>query len=76
MTQKDKNQKYPLLCPLCGAKANIKVREDTILLKFPFYCKSCKKESLINVVKWKIVLADESEKHEEETNQESQTLEE
>ena len=38
-----------LLCPICGSKARLKVREDTILEKFPLYCPKCKQETLINV---------------------------
>ena len=38
-----------LLCPICGSKTRLKVREDTILEKFPLYCPKCKHETLINV---------------------------
>ena len=38
-----------LLCPICGSKTRLKVREDTILEKFPLYCPKCKQETLINV---------------------------
>jgi len=43
-----KQEKW-LLCPVCGNKTRLKVREDTILEKFPLYCPKCKQETLINV---------------------------
>lgn len=38
-----------LLCPICGNKTRLKLREDTILENFPLYCPKCKQEILINV---------------------------
>ena len=38
-----------LLCPICGNKTRIKLRQDTVLINFPLYCPKCKKENLINV---------------------------
>ena len=35
-------------CPGCGKKM-FKVRPDTVLRKFPGYCKRCKKEYLITL---------------------------
>lgn len=43
-----KQEKW-LLCPVCGNKTRLKLREDTILENFPLYCPKCKKETLINV---------------------------
>ena len=43
-----KQEKW-LLCPVCGNKTRLKLREDTILEKFPLYCPKCKQETLINV---------------------------
>ncbi len=40
-----------LLCPLCGNKTRLKIREDTVLENFPLYCPKCKQETLINVRK-------------------------
>ena len=37
------------LCPVCGNKTRIKLREDTILENFPLYCPKCKHETLIAV---------------------------
>ena len=38
-----------LLCPVCGNKTRLKVREDTELINFPLYCPKCKQETLVNV---------------------------
>lgn len=43
-----KQEKW-LLCPVCGNKTRLKLREDTILENFPLYCPKCKQETLINV---------------------------
>lgn len=46
-------------CPLCDNKTRIKVFEDTVLINFPLFCPWCKKETVINVVKLKMVISDE-----------------
>ena len=38
-----------LLCPVCGNKTILKVRQDTELINFPLYCPKCKQETLVNV---------------------------
>ncbi len=38
-----------LLCPVCGSKTRLKLREDTILENFPLYCPKCRQETLIRV---------------------------
>ena len=38
-----------ILCPICGNKTRLKIREDTVLEKFPLYCPKCKHETLIEV---------------------------
>ena len=43
-----KQEKW-LLCPVCGNKTRLKLREDTVLENFPLYCPKCKQETLINV---------------------------
>ena len=43
-----KREKW-LLCPVCGNKTRLKLREDTVLEKFPLFCPKCKQETLINV---------------------------
>ena len=40
-----------LLCPVCGNKTRLKVRQDTELINFPLYCPKCKQETLVNVKK-------------------------
>lgn len=36
-------------CPVCGNKTRIKMREDTVLKRFPLFCPKCKQESLIEI---------------------------
>ena len=38
-----------LICPVCGNKTRLKVRQDTELINFPLYCPKCKQETLVNV---------------------------
>lgn len=38
-----------ILCPICGNKTRIRIRDDTVLENFPLFCPKCKKETLINV---------------------------
>lgn len=38
-----------LICPVCGSKTRLKLREDTILKNYPLYCPKCKQETLIEV---------------------------
>ena len=38
-----------VMCPVCGNKTRVKIREDTELINFPLYCPKCRKENLINV---------------------------
>lgn len=49
-----------IVCPLCQRNLQIKVYEDTVLLNFPVYCGSCQKEMIINVVKCRLQLKNES----------------
>ena len=42
------NEKW-VLCPVCGNKTRIKIRENTVLLNFPLFCPKCRQEQLINV---------------------------
>ena len=48
-----------LICPVCGSKTRLKLREDTILEKFPLYCPKCKQETLINAKQMKITVIKE-----------------
>ena len=38
-----------VLCPVCGSKTRLKIREDTVLENFPLFCPKCKHETLIAV---------------------------
>ena len=44
-------------CPVCGGRTRIKVYSDTVLLNFPLYCPKCKNETIINIVKLKMVIS-------------------
>ncbi|WP_286082814.1 cysteine-rich KTR domain-containing protein [Parablautia intestinalis] len=35
-----------IYCPICGSKICDKIRKDTVLKNYPFYCLKCKKETL------------------------------
>ena len=48
-----KQEKW-LLCPACGNKTRLKLREDTVLEYFPLFCPKCKQETLINVQQMKM----------------------
>ena len=37
-----------VLCPICGNKTRLQIREDTELKNFPLYCPKCRQECLIN----------------------------
>lgn len=37
-----------VLCPVCGNKTRLQLRQDTELKNFPLYCPKCRQESLIN----------------------------
>lgn len=38
-----------ILCPFCGNKTRLKIRDDAVLENFPLYCPKCKHETLIAV---------------------------
>ena len=48
-----------IYCPICGRKTRTRVHQDTVLVKFPLFCATCKKETRINVVQMKMVVSDE-----------------
>ena len=54
-----KKESLWISCPICDNKTRTKVYEDTVLINFPLYCPWCKKETVINVVKLKMVISDE-----------------
>ena len=45
-----------LLCPICGNKTRMKVRDDTELKNFPLYCPKCRQESLIDLKQLQITI--------------------
>ena len=46
-------------CPVCHSKTRVKIRDDTVLEKFPLFCPKCRQETLINVKSLKIVVIKE-----------------
>ena len=48
-----------IYCPIFGRKTRTRVYQDTVLVKFPLFCATCKKETRINVVQMKMVVSDE-----------------
>ena len=36
-----------ILCPVCGNKTRVQIREDTELKNFPLFCPKCHKQTLI-----------------------------
>ena len=43
-----------LLCPKCGKKTRLKLRDDTELKNFPLYCPKCKQMTLVDVKNFNI----------------------
>lgn len=37
-----------VLCPKCNKKTSVRVNPDTVLHRFPLYCRWCKKEIIIS----------------------------
>ena len=52
------NEKW-VLCPVCGSKTRIKIRENTVLLNFPLFCPKCRQEQLIYVQQLKVTIIKE-----------------
>ena len=52
------NEKW-VLCPVCGNKTRIKIRENTVLLNFPLFCPKCRQEQLIIVQQLKLTIIKE-----------------
>lgn len=49
-----------VLCPVCGNKTRLKLREDTFLRNYPLFCPKCKQEKLISAENLKIVVVEET----------------
>lgn len=50
-----------ILCPFCGRKTRLKIRDDTVLENFPLYCPKCKHETLIGVKQRSLIIIKESD---------------
>ena len=50
-----------ILCPICGNKTRLQIREDTELKNFPLYCPKCKQESLIEAKDLQVTVITESD---------------
>ncbi|GFI17761.1 hypothetical protein IMSAGC009_02933 [Lachnospiraceae bacterium] len=48
-----------LLCPICGNKTRLQIRQDTELKNFPLYCPKCKQETLIEAKKLRVIIIKE-----------------
>ncbi|MGD9569913.1 MAG: cysteine-rich KTR domain-containing protein [Sedimentibacter sp.] len=48
-----------ILCPVCGNKTRVKMRDDTVLENFPLFCPKCKQETLVNVKQLNISIVKE-----------------
>ena len=46
-------------CPRCKHKTRLKVYEETVLLYFLLYCPKCKRETVVNIAKLKMVISKE-----------------
>ena len=38
------------VCPKCGWDGQQRVRPDTVLIKFPLYCRKCKTTSVVDYI--------------------------
>ena len=43
-------------CPICGGKTRVKITEITVILNFPLFCPKCKKETVVDIVKLKMIV--------------------
>ena len=46
-------------CPICGNKSRNKMRSDTELKNYPLYCPKCKRETLVDVKDFQIIVIKE-----------------
>jgi len=53
-----KKEKF-LQCPICDNKTKTKIRNDTMLEKFPLFCQKCKKETIINAKQFIVTVINE-----------------
>ena len=59
MKDKTTNLGHWLLCPFCGSKTRIRLRDDTELRNFPLFCPKCKQETLVEVNKFEVTVIKE-----------------
>lgn len=52
-----------LPCPLCGKQTDTKVLPETVLVRYPLFCAQCRQETLVDVVKMRMVLSDDIDVH-------------
>lgn len=57
----DKQGKW-LLCPVCGGKTRVWIREDTVLRNFLLFCPKCRQERLIDLDRFGLTLLAEPAK--------------
>ena len=50
-----------LPCPICDTQTETKVLPETVLVRYPLFCAKCRQETLVDVVKMKMVLSDGEE---------------
>lgn len=50
-----------VLCPFCGSKTRVKLREDTVILNLPLFCPKCRQECVINAEDMKISVKKDAE---------------
>ena len=50
-----------LPCPICGSQSDTKVLPETVLVRYPLFCAKCRQETLVDVVKMKMVLSDNTD---------------
>ena len=50
-----------LPCPICGTQSDTKVLPETVLVRYPLFCAKCRQETLVDVVKMRMVLSDSTD---------------
>ena len=48
-----------VLCPICGAKTRLRLRQRTVLEDFPLFCPKCRQERIINARNFQIEIIDQ-----------------
>ena len=50
------NESRWIRCPVCFKKTRTKIYENTVLVSFPLFCPKCKKEIIVDVVNFKMIV--------------------